>query len=90
MRRAMLEDRFRLHTHSETRNVPVYELVVDRNGSKVPKVKCGKAKPMVRVSTGWIELTNNTPATFASQLSNLLPRWSGFMIFLRTLASDWM
>lgn len=72
MLRTLLEDRFQLHTHSETRKVPVYELVVDRNGSKVPTVKDAKAKPIVRVATGSIELTNNTSATFASQLSYAL------------------
>jgi hypothetical protein len=67
MLRTLLEDRFQLHAHSETRKMPVYELVVDRNGSKVPTVKDDKAKPIVRVATGAIELTNNTSATFASQ-----------------------
>jgi uncharacterized protein (TIGR03435 family) len=72
MLRALLGDRFQLHVHSETRNMPVYELVVDRNGSKVPTVKDANAKPIVRVAAGSIELTNNTSATFASQLSYAL------------------
>jgi uncharacterized protein (TIGR03435 family) len=74
MLRALLEDRFQLHTHSDTRNIPVYEIVVDRNVSKVPAAKDVKARPVVRVSTGSIELTNNTSATFASQLSYALDR----------------
>jgi uncharacterized protein (TIGR03435 family) len=72
MLRALLEDRFQLRAHSETRDMPVYELVVDRNGSKVPTAKDAKATPIVRVATGSIELTNNTSATFASQLSYAL------------------
>ncbi|HVW08874.1 MAG TPA: TIGR03435 family protein [Bryobacteraceae bacterium] len=32
MLRALLEDRFRLKTHRETRNLPVYELVVSKQG----------------------------------------------------------
>lgn len=72
MLRALLEDRFGLHVHSETRNMPVYELVVDRNGSKVPRVKDIDAKPEVRVGAGLIELSNNSSATFASQLSYAL------------------
>jgi uncharacterized protein (TIGR03435 family) len=72
MLRALLEDRFQLHTPSETRNMPLYELVVDRDGSKVPTAKDAKAEPIVRVATGSIEFTNNTSAAFASQLSYAL------------------
>lgn len=35
MLRALLEERFRLKAHVETRQVPVYELVVARSGSKL-------------------------------------------------------
>jgi bla regulator protein blaR1 len=72
MLRALLEDRFQLHSHSETRNMPVYELVVDRKGAKIPTAKDTETRPTVRVTTGSIELTKATSATFASQLSYAL------------------
>ena len=72
MLRNLLEDRFQLHSHSEKRNIPVYELVVDRRGSKVPAAKDTENMPIVQAATGSIELTNATSATFASQLSYAL------------------
>ncbi len=36
--RALLEDRFRLKTHRETRNLPVYTLTLGKNGSKLTAV----------------------------------------------------
>ncbi len=72
MLRTLLEDRFQLRSHSEVRKMPVYELVVDGNGSKVPAAKDSDAKETVRVAGGSIRLTNATPATFASQLSYAL------------------
>ena len=39
MLRTLLEERFQLRSHSETRKMPVYELVVDGKGSKVPAAK---------------------------------------------------
>jgi uncharacterized protein (TIGR03435 family) len=72
MLRTLLEDRFRLRFHSESRKMPVYELAVDRKGSRLPRVKDGETEPVVRVTTGSIQLTKATPATFASQLSYAL------------------
>jgi uncharacterized protein (TIGR03435 family) len=74
MLRALLESRFQLHTHSEKRQLPVYELSVDRKGSKVQRVKDGETKADVRVGTGLIQLTKATAVTFASQLSYALGR----------------
>ena len=72
MLQALLEERFQLHSHSETRNIPVYELVIDSNGSKVPTAKDTETNQTVRATTGSIELTKATSATFASQLSYAL------------------
>jgi uncharacterized protein (TIGR03435 family) len=69
MLQTVLEDRFQLHSHLETRNLPVYELVVDRKGSKIRTTEDTQTKPTVRATTGLIELTNATSTTFASQLS---------------------
>jgi uncharacterized protein (TIGR03435 family) len=74
MLRALLEDRFRLRWHSEERQLPVYELSVDLNGSKVQRATDSETKADVRVGTGLIQLTKATAATFASQLSYALGR----------------
>ncbi len=41
----LLEDRFKLKTHHETREVPVYELTVAKGGLKVELAKDEKCKP---------------------------------------------
>ncbi|MGA3239587.1 MAG: TIGR03435 family protein [Bryobacteraceae bacterium] len=74
MLRALLENRFQLRSHSEKRRLPVYELSVDRKGSKVQRVKASEIKTDVRVGPGLIQLTKATAATFASQLSYALGR----------------
>ncbi|MBV9507246.1 MAG: TIGR03435 family protein [Acidobacteriia bacterium] len=74
MLRALLEDRFQLRSHSEERQLPVYELSVDRKGSKVQAAKDSETEGAVRVGAGLIQLTKNTAATFASQLSYALGR----------------
>ena len=74
MLRSLLEDRFQLRSHSEKRRIPVYELAVDRKGSKLQRVTDGDTKPVVRVTPGSIQLTKATPATFASQLSYAVGR----------------
>ena len=74
MLRALLEDRFQLRSHSEERQRPVYELSVDRKGSKVQRAKESETKADVRVGAGLIQLTKATAATFASQLSYALGR----------------
>jgi uncharacterized protein (TIGR03435 family) len=72
MLRALLEERFRLRTHSEIRKLPVYELVVDHKGSKVPTTKDTKSTSAIRVAPGSIQFTNATSAAFAGQLSYAL------------------
>jgi uncharacterized protein (TIGR03435 family) len=74
MLRALLENRFQLRSHSEKRQLPVYELTVDRRGSKVQRVKDSETKADVRVGAGLIQLTKATASTFASQLSYALGR----------------
>jgi uncharacterized protein (TIGR03435 family) len=41
MMQALLEDRFKLKVHRETREVPVYELTVAKGGAKLPKFQEG-------------------------------------------------
>jgi uncharacterized protein (TIGR03435 family) len=74
MLQALLEQRFQLRSHSANRQLPVYELSVDRKGSKVERVKDSETKADVRIGAGSIQLTKATAATFASQLSYALGR----------------
>ena len=46
MLQAVLEDRFKLKVHYETREVPVYELVVAKGGSKLTPFKPGACVPL--------------------------------------------
>jgi uncharacterized protein (TIGR03435 family) len=70
----LVTDRFHLHTHRGMRMLPIYELVVERTGSKVPTTKDANTKPAVQVLAGSLALTNATSATFASQLSYAVAR----------------
>jgi uncharacterized protein (TIGR03435 family) len=45
MLRGLLEDRFRLKIHHETKEVPVYELTVARSGLKLQPMKAGDCTP---------------------------------------------
>jgi len=74
MLRALLENRFQLRSHLEKRQLPIYELSVDRKGPKVQRVNDSETKADVRVGAGLIQLTKATAATFASQLSYALGR----------------
>lgn len=46
MLRALLEDRFKLRVHRETKEVPVYFLTVVKNGPKLESAKEGSCVPM--------------------------------------------
>ena len=46
MLRALLEDRFQLRIHRETRQVPVYQLKVANGGSKIPRFQAGSCTPL--------------------------------------------
>lgn len=74
MLRTLCEERFQLRTHRDTRNLPVYDLVPDRNGPRVPRTRDADATRTVQVVAGSLRLTNATSATFASQLSYSLAR----------------
>ncbi len=74
MLRALLEDRFQLKVHSETRNRPLYDLTVAPGGSKLRRVEDSNVKQDIRIGNGSIRFTRATVATFASQLSYALAR----------------
>jgi bla regulator protein blaR1 len=73
MLRALLEDRFQLKVHRETREIPVYALVIGKNGAKLtapadPAARGGKAAP------GAWDLRNTTIPALTAQLSRQLSR----------------
>ncbi len=74
MLRTLLEDRFQPRAHLETRDLPVYELTVGRRGSKLQAPDGDKTHPEIRTGDGFIEFTQTTVATFASQLSYAVAR----------------
>jgi uncharacterized protein (TIGR03435 family) len=45
MLKALLEDRFKLKVHRETREVPVYDLTVAKGGLKAPRFTAGSCVP---------------------------------------------
>lgn len=45
MLRALLEDRFKLTVHRETKQVPVYDLTVAKGGLKAPRFAAGRCTP---------------------------------------------
>ncbi len=72
MLRAMMEDRFQLKTHSETKEMPVYALVVGKNGPKlVPNAGAGqqfRSRPTI------IDVKKGGTAALAAWLSRQVGR----------------
>jgi uncharacterized protein (TIGR03435 family) len=73
MVQALLADRFRLVSHTETRELPVYNLVVAKGGPKLgPQKEGGTA---IGLSRGHIRaLAPNSVSTLAEQLSMVVGR----------------
>jgi bla regulator protein blaR1 len=77
MMQTLLEDRFKLKYHRETKEMPVYTLAVAKGGLKLPDPKDGSDRATIRISrmTG-VLLTGEklTIAELTRVLSNLLKR----------------
>jgi uncharacterized protein (TIGR03435 family) len=73
MQQALLADRFHLVTHLETRELPIYALVITKDGVRTLSQANGT---MVDVGTGHmrIEGSDNTMAVLADQLSQIVGR----------------
>jgi uncharacterized protein (TIGR03435 family) len=74
MLRSLLADRFKLTAHQETRELPIFALVVAKSGPKLDKSDEGA--PIVR---GWgghitVEGGDNTVTNFAAELSKRVGR----------------
>ena len=76
MLRALLEDRFQLKVHRETKEMPVYALLIGKNG---PKLSLHKGEPPqpgqgLRLGPGSLSFQNGSVAALATQLSTQLWR----------------
>jgi uncharacterized protein (TIGR03435 family) len=73
----LLADRFRLKFHRETKQEPLYELVVGTNGSKlkeVPPSEISVPRPPTRITTGHLDTKQTTMQQLAAFLSTLTGR----------------
>jgi uncharacterized protein (TIGR03435 family) len=68
MLQSLLEERFKLAVHWETRQEPIYELVLARGGSRLKEATPGGAPPRQQMGRGQLMVT----ATPMSQLTPLL------------------
>jgi len=74
MLRALLADRFQLKVHGETREMPVYGLVLAKNGPKLAAVADPAKPPGLRQGPGSLRFTKSTIAMLARQLGLQLGR----------------
>lgn len=72
MLRALLVDRFRLRFHMESKEFPIYDLVVDKNGPKLTPLKEGEASKCTRDNTEICGITGLP--SLASWLTNVVGR----------------
>ncbi len=71
MLRTLLEERFQLAAHRETKNLPVYTLAVAKNGSKLQHAKDDE-KPAAVARVGRLAYRKTSIATLVNTLANLL------------------
>jgi bla regulator protein blaR1 len=72
MLQALMADRFQLKVHSETKEMPVYALVVEKNGSKL--VPSTSAEQQFRPGNGSLTIKKGGTAALAAWLSRDLGR----------------
>ena len=73
--RNLLEDRFRLKTHMETKEMPVYALVVGKAGSKLtPAAEGTTPGPMIRMGRGHLDGKGMPVQMLVHQISQQLGR----------------
>ena len=65
----LLADRFKLTTHWETREMPVYDLVVAKSGAKLQPMKDAKASSGTDTEHGHLTANGITPAELARALT---------------------
>ncbi len=72
--RALLEERFQLKLTHETKELPIYELVVAKGGPKLKESKVGDEGRNMRVGRGRMVIQGAGPPMLATQLSQTLGR----------------
>jgi uncharacterized protein (TIGR03435 family) len=73
MLRALVEERFQLKTHAETREMPIYALVVGKAGKLIPAAPESQG-PMMRMGRGQLNGKKVPMAMLAQQISQQLGR----------------
>ena len=72
---SLLADRFKVTVRRETKEMPVYELVVGKGGPKMKEAESGpESRDMVRMGRGMMELQSASMTSVANALSNQLGR----------------
>ncbi|MES2393546.1 MAG: TIGR03435 family protein [Acidobacteriota bacterium] len=73
MMRAVLEDRFKIKTHMETKTLPVYNLVVGKGGSKLEKFVDSDApdKETGHKGGGWMRMSGTSLQATGIEVSGL-------------------
>ncbi len=74
MLQSLLEERFRLKTHREMRELPVFELFVAKNGKKLVPSSLGDGGPLVNNGRGRIVSRHAPPEQWVQALSTQLGR----------------
>jgi uncharacterized protein (TIGR03435 family) len=86
MLRALLEDRFKLAVHRETRDLPGYEMVIAKGGSKLKPAEPGGSDTNTNNSGN--SMTLSAKKTSMEQLAGLLTRYLGDMVIDKTGLTD--
>jgi uncharacterized protein (TIGR03435 family) len=74
MLQALLAERFALKTHVETRELPIYALVVAKNGPKLEKSKANGTSINWRTGQITVQGSDSTVGLLAEQLTKVLDR----------------
>jgi uncharacterized protein (TIGR03435 family) len=69
MLRTLLLNRFHMKVHTETRELPVYAMVVSKNGAKLKDAAAGR--PAIRVNGGSVSFTSVTIADLIDLMSRI-------------------
>lgn len=72
--RNLVEDRFKLKTRTETKEMPVYALTVGKSGSKLKPTEGSGPGPMMRMGRGQLDAKKAPMSMLAQTLSQLLGR----------------
>jgi bla regulator protein blaR1 len=74
MMQAMLEDRFKLKIHRESKELPIYALLTGKTGMKMKVAESSENRPMMRMGRGQVTGKQMDMGTLALNLSNQLGR----------------